>query len=62
MPKELHDKLHQQAIEKGLVPNSEPYNRYVYGTLHTIKKDKKKESSELDIDPMPTEESVDHEA
>ena len=59
MPKELHDKLHKQAIEKGLVPDSEPYNRYVYGTLRKVEKGKQHDELELDIDPMPTEEGLD---
>lgn len=59
MPKEIHDKLHQQAIDKGLVPDTEPYNRYVYGTLKKIENNKENEGNDLEIEPMPTEESLD---
>ncbi len=52
MPKALHEKLHKQAIEKGLVPDSDEYNRYVYGTLKKIEN----KESELDIDPLPEED------
>lgn len=59
MPKDIHDKLHQQAIDKGLVPNTEPYNRYVYGTLKKIENNKDDKGDDLEIEPMPTEESLD---
>lgn len=41
MPKELHDKLHKEALSKGYEEGSDEYNRYVYGTLQKIEKQQK---------------------
>lgn len=35
-PKELHDKLEQEAKKKGLTGKAK--DRYVYGTLHRVEK------------------------
>lgn len=40
MPKKLHDKLKREASDKGLT--GKDADRYVYGTLAKIEKEKKK--------------------
>lgn len=57
MPEELHRELDKRAKEMGMAEGSDEYNRYVYGTLQKVEKQKKqKEDSEnYDIAEPPFE-------
>lgn len=46
MPKELHDKLHKEALKKGYKEGSDEYNRYVYGTLNKVEKKMKEDEKD----------------
>ena len=41
MPKKLEEALRRSARAKGIRPGTERYNRYVYGTMASVKKERK---------------------